>query len=132
MATPIQAPARPVHLATGRETATVYAKDGPNFTGIRHPPTTSPLSNRSPDDIVTAFWETYTIPHDAGTLHMQTTLPEVVSYARHQSDRLARPPGWVHLQRRHDTTASPRSTPSGTTIDGRALRYTPLARNNRD
>ncbi|MDL0127828.1 hypothetical protein [Halobacterium salinarum] len=131
-ATPIQAPARPVHLATGRETATVYAQNGPNFTDIRHPPTTSPLSNRSLDDVATAFWETYTIPDDSGTLHMQTTLPEVVSYARHQSDRPARPPGWVHLQRLHDNTPSTRSTLSGTTIEGRTLRYTPLARNNFD
>jgi len=132
MATPIQAPARPVHLATGRETATVYAKDGPNFTGIRHPPTTSPLTNRSPDDVVTAFWETYTIPDDAATLHMQTTLPEVVSYARHQSDRPARPPGWVHLQRRHENTASTHTPQMRTTIEGRTLRYTPLARDNCD
>lgn len=130
MATPIQAPARPVHLATGRETATVYAQDGPNFTDIRHPSTTSPLSNRSPDDVATAFWETYTIPDDSGTLHMQTTLPEVVSYARHQSDRPPRPPGWIHLQRLHDTTPPTRPTQSRTTIDGRTLRYTPPARNN--
>jgi len=132
MATPIQAPARPVHLATGRETATVYAQDGPNFTDIRHPSTTSPLSNRSPDDVATAFWETYTIPDDSGTLHMQTTLPEVVSYARHQSDRPPRPPGWIHLQRLHDTTPPTRPTQSRTTIDGRTLRYTPPARNNPD
>jgi hypothetical protein len=132
MATPIQAPARPVHLATGRETATVYVQDGPNFTDIRSPSTTSLLSNRHRDDVATTFWETYTMPDDSGTLHMQTTLPEVVSYARHQSDRPVRPPGWVHLRRLHDTTPPTRTTQLRTTIEGRTLRYTPLARTDHD
>lgn len=130
--TPIQAPARPVHLAMGRETATVFAQDGPNFTGVRYPTTASNLSNRSRDDIATAFWQTYTLSDASRTLHMQATKPEIVSYARHQSDWPARPPGWFHLQKLHADTPSARDTQTRTSIEGRTLRYTPLARNDLD
>ena len=130
VAAPLRPPARPVHLAMGRESASVFAQDGPNFTGVRYPPTASTLSNRDRDAIATAFWETYTVPDATATLQRQSTRPEVVSYARHQTDRPARPPGWIQLRDQYGDTSSAFPSNVSIRIDGRRLRYTPPARDD--
>lgn len=130
VAAPLRAPARPVHLAMGRESASVFAQDGPNFTGVRYPPTARALSNRDRQAIATAFWETYTVPDTTSTLQRQTIRPEIVSYARHQTDRPARPPGWVQLREQYGDTSSVFSSNVSISIEGRRLRYTPPARDD--
>lgn len=130
VAAPIRAPARPVHLAMGRESASVFAQDGPNFTGVRYPSTARELSNRDRDAVVTAFWETYTVPDATATLQVESTEPEIVSYARHQTDRPARPPGWIRLRDQYADTDAALWLNSPTSIEGRRLRYTPPGRDD--
>jgi len=99
---------------------------------MRYLPTARDVSNRSRDAIATAFWETYTIPDETSTLQWQTTQPEIVSYARHQTDRPARPPGWFQLHDQYGDTPAMSLSHSSAGINNRRLRYTPPARDDHE
>lgn len=85
--TPIREPARPAHLATGLETATVLYRDGPNFKQHR---VTAPWDQEHTtfreQAAATAFLNLYTVAVPDATLPIATAIPEFVSYLRHQTD----------------------------------------------
>ncbi|WP_143420980.1 hypothetical protein [Halorubrum halodurans] len=52
---PVYAPARPVHLAMGRETASVFVHNGSDFRGVRWPSKTSESTSTDRDELMAAI-----------------------------------------------------------------------------
>ena len=85
--TPIQQPARPAHLATGLETATVFYQDGLNFKQHRITASWDREQRLVREDAAaTIFLNQYTVGVPDATLPTAAAIPEFVSFLRHQTD----------------------------------------------
>ncbi|WP_147438068.1 hypothetical protein [Halorubrum sp. Atlit-28R] len=124
---PLSAPARPAHLATGRETATVFVQDGAEFQDVRWPAADKAVGSPDRDAFMTAFRDTYTLSDPDATLSYHVGEPELVSYGRHSADQPSRPLGWVAFAKRYRNQRGHKPTASGP-LTGLRLRYMPPAR----
>ena len=124
---PLSAPARPAHLAMGREPATVFVQDGAGFKDVRWPSTDKAVGSPDRDAFMTAFRETYTVSDPDATLPYRVGEPELVSYGRQYADQPSRPLGWVAFAKRYRKQQGRAPTSSGP-LAGLRLRYMPPAR----
>ena len=124
---PLSAPARPAHLATGREAATVFVQDGSAFQDVRWPGADRAVRSPDRDAFMTAFRDTYTVSDPDATLPYRVGLPEMVSYGRHYADQPSRPLGWVAFAKRYRSQRGrPPTAPES--LAGLRLRYMSPAR----
>jgi len=124
---PLSAPARPAHLAMGREAATVFVQDGTGFQDSRWPAADGAVRSPDRDGFMTAFRDTYTVSDPDATLPYRVGLPEMVSYGRHYADQPPHPLGWVAFAKRYRKQRG-RSPVSSGPLAGLRLRYMPPAR----
>ncbi|WP_436903592.1 hypothetical protein [Halovenus halobia] len=85
--TPIREPARPAHLATGLETATVRTQDGVNFKEYRRTASWDHQQSTFREAAAAeTFLDQYTVTVPDETLSVAAIVPEFLSYLRHQTD----------------------------------------------
>ncbi|WP_371191430.1 hypothetical protein [Halorubrum miltondacostae] len=124
---PLSVPARPVHLATGRETATVVVQDGAEFRDVRWPAATTAVCSPDREAFITRFRETYTVSDPDATLHYHEGLPEMVAYGRQYAAQPPHPLGWAAFAKQYRNQQGHTPTASGP-LRGLRLRYLPPAR----
>lgn len=117
--TPIREPARPAHLATGLETATVRTQDGPNFRQYRGTASWDHQQSTFREAAAAeTFLDRYTVTVPDETLSVAAIVPEFVSSLRHQTDE--------PISHSVETVIAKAAGSQDDVLHGRSRRYMPL------